>query len=227
MKRRGFTLIELLVVIAIIAILAAILFPVFARAREKARQASCLSNVKQIALGLLMYVQDYDETMPISMYQNATGVYTVFDEIGPYVKNQQIASCPSKGGSFTLPNGTGPLSGQMDLSLMGKPVYSYGFNDHICFMPGLPGYPAAPISIGSIALPAETPFIFDAYSFSSSHNFSSPGPLNPASAGWGVAWRHNQTANVSLMDGHAKAYKGTSIPYYYAAYNEVWGGGGW
>ncbi|MCD6351947.1 MAG: prepilin-type N-terminal cleavage/methylation domain-containing protein, partial [Armatimonadetes bacterium] len=62
--RRGFTLIELLVVIGIIAILAAILFPVFARAREKARQASCLSNLKQLALGFLMYIQDYDERLP-------------------------------------------------------------------------------------------------------------------------------------------------------------------
>ena len=69
MKRRGFTLIELLVVIAIIAILAAILFPVFARAREKARQASCSSNQKQIALGILMYAQDYDEAFPGFYYK--------------------------------------------------------------------------------------------------------------------------------------------------------------
>src|SRR5439155_13821342 len=65
MKRKGFTLIELLVVIAIIAILAAILFPVFARAREKARGASCLSNMKQIGLAIIMYTQDYDETLPV------------------------------------------------------------------------------------------------------------------------------------------------------------------
>jgi prepilin-type N-terminal cleavage/methylation domain-containing protein len=70
-SQRGFTLIELLVVIAIIAILAAILFPVFAQAREKARQASCMSNQKQIALGVLMYVQDYDELFPITLPFNS------------------------------------------------------------------------------------------------------------------------------------------------------------
>ncbi|HQK93807.1 MAG TPA: prepilin-type N-terminal cleavage/methylation domain-containing protein, partial [Armatimonadota bacterium] len=68
MKRHGFTLIELLVVIAIIAILAAILFPVFAKAREKARQASCNSNMKQIALAVDMYCADYDQTYPMSIY---------------------------------------------------------------------------------------------------------------------------------------------------------------
>ena len=69
-RRSGFTLIELLVVIAIIAILAAILFPVFARARESARRTSCISNLKQLALGTMMYAQDYDETYPMS-YQDA------------------------------------------------------------------------------------------------------------------------------------------------------------
>jgi len=67
-RQRGFTLIELLVVIAIIAILAAILFPVFAQAREKARQTQCVNNMKQIALGVLQYVQDYDERFPFSIY---------------------------------------------------------------------------------------------------------------------------------------------------------------
>ena len=86
--KRGFTLIELLVVIAIIAILAAILFPVFARAREKARQASCTSNQKQIALGILMYAQDYDEAFP-GFYQIARGtdwpLLLWIDLVMPYV----------------------------------------------------------------------------------------------------------------------------------------------
>ncbi len=89
--RKGFTLIELLVVIAIIAILAAILFPVFARAREKARQASCQSNLKQIGLGLSMYAQDYDEMTCGQLY----GDWWWTDLIVPYTKNWQIQVCPS------------------------------------------------------------------------------------------------------------------------------------
>src|SRR5450432_3185412 len=89
-RRQAFTLIELLVVIAIIAILAAILFPVFAQAREKARQTSCLSNNKQYALATLMYVQDYDETMPYSAYLGPGNcVATFYQVVNPYVKNAQ------------------------------------------------------------------------------------------------------------------------------------------
>src|SRR5437879_7509284 len=76
-RRRGFTLIELLVVIAIIAVLSAILFPVFAQAREKARQTSCLSNLKQIGTGYMLYVQDYDEQYPLSC-QSPTRINTVY-----------------------------------------------------------------------------------------------------------------------------------------------------
>lgn len=99
-KSQGFTLIELLVVIAIIAILAAILFPVFAQAREKARQSSCNSNVKQAALAVMMYLNDYDETYPQSYYyrnnQNSAAGYVHWTGItGPYVKNWGIYVCPS------------------------------------------------------------------------------------------------------------------------------------
>lgn len=90
--KKGFTLIELLVVIAIIAILAAILFPVFAQAREKARSTSCLSNLKQIGTGWFMYVQDYDETIPEGWSAISGGFHNL---VQPYMKNYQIVECPS------------------------------------------------------------------------------------------------------------------------------------
>src|SRR6184192_1931973 len=83
MKRRGFTLIELLVVIAIIAILAAILFPVFAQARAKARQAACISNLKQLGLGFTMYAQDYDESFPFIFNDNQYGGVDCKGEVPP------------------------------------------------------------------------------------------------------------------------------------------------
>mgnify|MGYP003752517151 CR=1 FL=1 len=123
MRSRGFTLIELLVVIAIIAILAAILFPVFAKAREKARQSSCLSNLKQLCTSFRMYVQDYDETWPLNAYTLAGGAGSGSTSNGttelwyhtllPYVKNDQIFVCPSARTYVALPPGTG-----------GKPAYS-------------------------------------------------------------------------------------------------------
>ena len=97
MKYKGFTLIELLVVIAIIAILAAILFPVFAQSREKARTTSCLSNMKQIGFGRMMYVHDYDESFPRNRFYTPDGTmyYTWRTSIMPYLKSEQIWKCPS------------------------------------------------------------------------------------------------------------------------------------
>jgi prepilin-type N-terminal cleavage/methylation domain-containing protein/prepilin-type processing-associated H-X9-DG protein len=99
MKQRGFTLIELLVVIAIIAILAAILFPVFAQAREKARGAACLSNGKQMATALTMYAQDYDERLPRVWTPNGGKDNAARDwknDIEPYVKNVDVYRCPTR-----------------------------------------------------------------------------------------------------------------------------------
>src|SRR6059036_2988021 len=97
LSKRGFTLIELLVVIAIIAILAAILFPVFAQAREKARQATCQSNVKQMSLAVKMYVQDYDQTYPPGLSPVGPGLVSALTLAQPYMKNTAIARCPSDG----------------------------------------------------------------------------------------------------------------------------------
>ena len=123
--KRGFTLIELLVVIAIIAILAAILFPVFARAREKARQSSCLSNIKQMSLAAMMYTQDYDEVYPggltgasgemgpISQSSSFTTFWITADVIYRYVNNKQVFLCPSRLGSNPI-------------------KHNYGFNSRLC-----------------------------------------------------------------------------------------------
>ena len=127
----GFTLIELLVVIAIIAILAAILFPVFAQAREKARATTCLSNCKQIGLSAAMYVQDYDSTFPS---QRADGLVTLaaggkegtyYDAVLPYEKNQQIWIDPSG-----QPNPS-------DKSTMAPPAMTYHMNGNLITLTGL------------------------------------------------------------------------------------------
>jgi prepilin-type N-terminal cleavage/methylation domain-containing protein len=108
LRQRGFTLIELLVVIAIISILASMLFPAFSRAREQARKTTCVSNLKQIGYGILMYNQDYDEMFPIghpcfassSLTANPNGGY-LLTNIDPYIKNTQIWKCSSWTGVYS------------------------------------------------------------------------------------------------------------------------------
>src|SRR5579859_382609 len=123
----GFTLIELLVVIAIIAILAAILFPVFARAREEARKTSCLSNLKQIGTAAAMYVQDYDEhLMPPWMAKSnnpatADITWTWVSISQPYIKNKDIFRCPDVGASSAATT-------SMDASIALGNNSSYGMN---------------------------------------------------------------------------------------------------
>jgi prepilin-type N-terminal cleavage/methylation domain-containing protein/prepilin-type processing-associated H-X9-DG protein len=181
-KSFGFTLIELLVVIAIIAILAAILFPVFAQAREAARKTSCLSNEKQISLGVLMYAQDYDEHLQDMVlggncnqscwigsgcaYQDAGGWW--FGRIYPYIKNYQIFSCPDDTRSFssTQANTNSNAWNQaIELGTGANPVYfreSYGYNEWIDGNPGGTGN-TSPITdtLAAVQYPAQQVMLAD------------------------------------------------------------------
>ena len=208
-RRPGFTLIELLVVIAIIAILAAILFPVFARAREKARQTSCLSNVKQLGLGLMMYAQDYDETYLGSTYwqsKNCDSGTFWGNCLTPYVKNQQIFICPSykRNGTFTYNNWTFPV----------RP--SYGWNTNLSFE-----------TLAVLEEPANTVAIADcshqvfasivgriAWANSTDHvRYGSGGPWPNGDPNYmtDAYSRHNSGENMTFADGHAKWMASTAI----------------
>jgi prepilin-type N-terminal cleavage/methylation domain-containing protein/prepilin-type processing-associated H-X9-DG protein len=209
-ERRGFTLIELLVVIAIIAILAAILFPVFAKAREKARQASCQSNLKQLALGLAMYTQDYDE-MVCKNYQympqpGATMLAWWYDLSQPYIKNWQICQCPSSPGTprYTymrppgLPN---PLA------------YGYSRASWLCTNSGSASAttPSASRPLAFVLDPAGTIDIVDAISIEIWSNPAHTDLGDPATpyppGGPRTSKRHNETMDVAFYDGHVKALK--------------------
>jgi len=179
MHKRGFTLIELLVVIAIIAILAAILFPVFARAREKARQTACLSNLKQIGLAILMYADDYDEALP--GYQQPWGVEWK-DLLEPYMRNKQITVCPSKT-EWNESHATHKVG--------------YGLNEDV-FPPSSSGY----VCLGQIDYPSETIGAAD----KDQGNVRCIGNSFSGSVAWpyNVDTRHNDGANFLFMDGHCK-----------------------
>ncbi|MCD6362112.1 MAG: DUF1559 domain-containing protein [Armatimonadetes bacterium] len=179
--RRGFTLIELLVVIAIIAILAAILFPVFAKAREKARQTSCLSNIKQIMLAELQYEQDYDErTASYSSNPGAASTYSYREMLEPYLKNNQVVLCPSDsrdtGWSYG-PNITAVSGGTWQ--------YLYAYR-----------------KIAQIQYPAECACFADtAGSYWRWNASATPDYLDGIS---NTTARHNEGLNVAFFDGHAK-----------------------
>ncbi len=136
--KKGFTLIELLVVIAIIAILAAILFPVFAQAREQARKISCISNIKQITTAQIMYTQDYDEVYSFCHYEFAgeqsvstnSGYWsdiTWVNRLQPYLKNSQVTVCPSGASpGDSAPSGDRTKSGTLSSGIpLGGPIVSY------------------------------------------------------------------------------------------------------
>lgn len=223
----GFTLIELLVVIAIIAILAAILFPVFAQARESARQTACTSNLRQIGLGLMMYVQDYDEVFPPADYGNPNGQppYTqfawysgnggqfyppcCFDLLQPYEKNVQIHKCPSDGSG--LPPTTKLTSYN---SGDGRPLQplSYALNRYFFYNSTTGQFsPARSWTLAEISGPANKIFMAEAASVLG-RELIGPSNLNLVVNGQPPLFtRHKEGGVYVYADGHVKWHKMPTI----------------
>ncbi len=197
--RSGFTLIELLVVIAIIAILAAILFPVFAKAREKARSASCLSNLKQLALADLMYVQDYDEKFLHGWPAPSWSSY--IHMLDPYVKNTQLWVCPSAADNAFCP--CGYPGGDADPAAVRS---SYARNPYttVGWYADMHGK-----KLAAFDKPSETILMCDGrrnWVHFSSWCFALEGQ-DGRSCYPTIAARHNDGANCSFVDGHVKWMK--------------------
>jgi prepilin-type N-terminal cleavage/methylation domain-containing protein/prepilin-type processing-associated H-X9-DG protein len=214
-RRAGFTLIELLVVIAIIAILAAILFPVFAQAREKARQAVCSSNLKQIGSAIMMYVQDYGESYPILDYYPSE-VPQWYDLINPYIKaqnkNNSIYRCPSLARQGTVLASTGGY-GVNYLHVIQYPP-EFKWSKSLKWYTARNDGPATPAKLGR---PAETIMIADAEAECGTeagtgwNGIYCPIEL-PKGPDWykqfcldktyALAKRHNGGGNYLMADGH-------------------------
>jgi len=199
MRRGGFTLIELLVVIAIIAVLAAILFPVYAKSREKARQTACLSNLRQIGLALTMYADDYDGRLPYWVFSGAPLENITWNQvILPYLRTIDVFFCPS----FGRPEQRGsPLEGSPYWGPAHNYLYdliysSYGFNS---------GWVEGSAT-GAIRDPAGTILIVETVFPGREHlqwGYFGSFPPSAGGAPW-VAARHTEGANVMFVDGHLK-----------------------
>lgn len=212
-ERKAFTLIELLVVIAIIAILAAILFPVFARARENARRASCMSNLKQIGLGFMMYSQDYDEHLPYSfnyyIYTGSTSGTLVWweDTLQPYVKSYQLFICPSESTptSYNYARASFPAMG---LTYPNPLLTSYAANESVV---ATTAGSTAPTALASLVNPATTIIMSDIIAPDMELKLAYCD--DPTATGWVtsfVAKRHLDGANFLWGDGHVKWLKQTT-----------------
>jgi prepilin-type N-terminal cleavage/methylation domain-containing protein/prepilin-type processing-associated H-X9-DG protein len=201
---QGFTLIELLVVIAIIAILAAILFPVFARARENARRASCQSNLKQVALGIIMYSQDYDDRLPPDYIpetpttSDTDGLLGWASMVQPYLKSIQLFQCPSES---TWGPGTGLDNNPTAIDYF----YNYSLARDTSDNP-------VGISLAAIEYPTNTILNGDwAVANDRSAVFAAPSGNEPIAA----TKRHLDGANYSFVDGHVKWFKPETVGWGY------------
>lgn len=200
---KGFTLIELLVVIAIIAILAAILFPVFARARENARRASCQSNLKQIGLGLVQYSQDYDEKYPyVEMGGATTGPTTNnfllwTDAVQPYLKSYQIFRCPSASNT-NAPVDFANRPSVADCALS----YGAASNGSVGFAFTHEVANGAPTSLAQFTETAQTIFFADRFDSTDGTNWDYW--IHPTSTNKTLGVHHLDGGNVAFADGHVK-----------------------
>lgn len=197
---QAFTLIELLVVIAIIAILAAILFPVFARARENARRSSCSSNLKQIGLGIIQYTQDYDEKMPVKGYGctgGGPGQCTIwYDMVQPYIKSTQVFKCPSNPVNYLGYGGTFPSSYGCNSTASGG-----GDSDTDASVGAFNGYQKDGFAIAGFSSTSQTIAVGELTSVAWGAEIGN-GSLNN-----GFFNGHLSTANYLFVDGHVKALR--------------------
>ena len=223
-KKSGFTLIELLVAIAIIAILAAILFPVFARARESARRSSCQSNLKQLSLAWMQYTQDYDErAVPAGDVSVVGGSYYISSWHGagtfgvdfhsdrsplwPYMKNAQFTGCPSLNLTDTTSAAYGPTDYGYNLAYIGG--YGNYFRSQLESSTTSSEFAAmtqTPVSLAQIEVPTETVLFADNIYLTGGELQRFP-YLFPPSGASVLHARHLDTCNVAFADGHVKAMK--------------------